>query len=256
MSSRRKGNLREMTFLEHFEELRSRLVKSFVGVAVGFGLCYAFIDPIMKILEAPYMRWLPAGQKTLAYTQITEVFFVYMKAAAVAGLVVSSPWVFYQLWAFIAPGLKPREKRWGFPFVLLTSLFFIGGVVFCYFVVLPFTFRFFFSFNEGFNNVVTVTYFWSFELKFLLGIGLTFETPMILLLLTRLGIVSTSFLLRQYKWAILIAFIVAAVITPSGDPVTQSIVAVPIVVLYGIGIAVSWAFRKRETTASEEENRQ
>lgn len=256
MKPRGKDNLREMTFLEHFEELRSRVVKSFVGVAVGFGLCYAFIKPIMKIFKAPYMNTLAEGHKTLAYTQITEVFFIYMKVAAVAGLVVSSPWVFYQLWAFIAPGLRPREKRSGLPFVFLTSLFFIGGVVFCYFIVLPFTFRFFLTFNEGFTNVVTVSYLWSFELKFLLGMGLTFETPMIILLLTRLGLVSTGFLLKQYKWAILLAFIVAAVITPSGDPVNQTIVAVPIVVLYGIGIAISWIFRRKEKTTLEERNQQ
>jgi sec-independent protein translocase protein TatC len=112
-------------------------------------------------------------------------------------------------------------------------------------VVLPFTFQFFFQYNQGFKNIVTISYFWNFELMFLLGIGLTFETPILILLLTRLGLVTPGFLFKKYKWAVLVAFIVAAVITPSGDPVTQSVVAVPIIVLYGLGVFIAWVFRKK-----------
>ncbi|MGC8762080.1 MAG: twin-arginine translocase subunit TatC [Acidobacteriota bacterium] len=237
----------EMTFLEHFEELRTRITRALLGLVVAFAAVVPFMDRVVKVLVEPYYRYLPEGQKSLAYTQVTEIFFVYMKVAMVLAVVLAAPWIFYQLWAFIAPGLKPQEKRWAIPFVLATSFFFVAGVVFCYFVVLPLTFRFFFQFNEGFTNVVTVSYFWNFELVFLLALGLVFETPVLIFLLTRLGVVSTAFLAKNFKWAVLIAFIVAAVITPSGDPVTQTAVAGPMVVLYGLGILISFAFRKRST---------
>ncbi len=252
MARKRDQNMGDMTFLEHFEELRKRIVRCFWGVAVAFGIIYLFIDRLVEQLEVPYFKYLPKAQRHLAYTKVTEVFFIYMKIAAVLAIILAAPWIFYQLWAFISPGLKHNEKKWAVPFVISTSLFFLGGAAFCYFVVLPFTFRFFFNYNTGFQNVVTVSYFWNFELKFLLGIGLTFETPMLILLLTRLGLVTARFLLKQYKWAILIAFVVAAIITPSGDPVTQTIVAVPIIILYAIGILVSWLFRKKPTEAKKE----
>lgn len=239
---------REMTFLEHFEELRRRLYHSVIGVAVAFGVATYYLDPIMKFLVAPYFRYLPKGQQSLAYTEITEVFFLYMKVAFIVSLFLSAPWIFYQLWLFISPGLRPKEKRYAVPFILATSAFFMTGMAFCYYMVLPYTFKFFFDFNKGFTNVVTVSYFWDFEMKFLLGIGLTFETPILILFLTRLGIVTPGFLARKFKWAVVIAFIVSAVITPSGDPVNQTIVAVPIVLLYAIGVTVSWIFRKKPET--------
>ena len=248
----RRGRSGEMTFLEHFEELRRRIYWTIIGYCVAFGVSTAFLSQIMEVLVAPYYRYLPEGQRSLAYTEITEVFFLYMKVAAITGIFLGAPWIFLQLWLFIAPGLKPREKRLALPFVAATSLFFMAGMVFCYFVVLPYTFKFFYDFNKGFTNVVTVSYFWSFTTKFLLGMGLVFETPILILFLTRLGIVSTGFLLRKFKWAVLIAFIVAAVITPSGDPVNQTIVAVPILVLYLLGILISWLFKKRPRPEGEE----
>ncbi len=240
---------REMTFLEHFSELRSRLVKAFWGLLVAFAVVSIYIDDIMKFLFVPYFQYLPEVQRKLAYTGITDVFFAYMKIAAVIAVFVASPWIFYQLWAFIAPGLKPKEKRWAVPFVLGTSFFFLLGLVFCYLYVLPFTFKFFYDFNKDYVNVVTLDYFWSFELKFLLGIGLVFETPVLIFLLTRLGIVSTRTLLKQWRWVIVGAFTISAIITPSGDPVTQTIVAVPMIALYGFGLLISWLFKKRKETA-------
>ena len=240
----------EMTFLEHFQELRRRLSHALMGLIVAFGVATFYLNEIMSFLVAPYFRYLPKGQQSLAYTEITEVFFLYMKVAAVVAVFLAAPWVFYQLWLFIAPGLRAREKRLAFPFIVATSAFFMAGMAFCYFYVLPYTFKFFFDFNKGFTNVVTVSYFWDFEVKFLLGMGLVFETPILILFLTRLGIVSTGFLVRKFKWAILIAFIIAAIITPSGDPVNQTIVAVPIIALYAIGVAISWIFRKRASPAA------
>lgn len=240
---------REMSFLEHFEELRRCITRALIGVAIAFLAATAFLDKIMRFLVAPYYRYLPKGQQSLAYTEITEVFFLYMKVAFVVALFVSSPWIFYQMWRFISPGLRPKERRYALPFIVSTSAFFMAGVSFCYLVVLPYTFKFFVDFNKDFNNVVTVSTFWDFEMKFLLGIGLTFETPVLILLLTRLGIVTPQFLLKKFKWAVLVAFVISAIITPSGDPVNQSIVALPIVVLYAIGVGISFLFRKRKEPA-------
>ncbi|MEW5763470.1 MAG: twin-arginine translocase subunit TatC [Acidobacteriota bacterium] len=245
----RKGGRGEMTFLEHFQELRMRLVRAVLGLLVAFVAVIPFMDRVMRLLVAPYYRYLPEGQKSLAYTQVTEIFFVYMKIAMVLAVFLAAPWIFYQLWAFISPGLKPAERRWAVPFVLATSLFFMGGVVFCYLVILPLTFKFFFQFNEGFTNVVTISYFWNFEIVFLLGMGLTFETPILIFLLTRLGLVSTGTLARKFKWAVLGSFVISAVITPSGDPVTQTAVAVPLILLYGLGLLISWMFRRRDAPA-------
>jgi len=242
MTSEGRG---EMTFLEHFEELRSRIFKGLMGLLAALAVVSVYVKPLMDFLLAPYYRYLPEEQQSLAYTQVTEIFFVYMKFALVGAVFLGAPWFFYQLWAFIAPGLKRRERLWAFPFVLFTSLFFMGGMVFSYMVVIPVTLRFFFSLNQGYTNVVTLSSFWAFEMKFLLALGLVFETPILIFLLTRLGLVSTGWLLRNTKWAVLVAFAVSAVITPSGDPVTQTIVALPIVILYLLGIAVSWIFRKR-----------
>ena len=235
----------EMTFLEHFEELRRRIVYSLYGLLVAFGAVSIYMKPLMAFLLAPYYKYLPESQRSLAYTQITEVFFIYMKVALIGAIFVAAPWIFYQLWAFISPGLRPKEKAWAAPFVIATSLFFMGGMAFCYLVVLPFTFKFFFQFNSGFTNVVTLSSFWGFEMKFLLGIGLVFETPILILLLTRLGIVTPKTLAKKAKWAILTAFVVSAVITPSGDPLTQTVVALPIIALYGLGVLVAWIFEKR-----------
>ena len=189
----------EMTFLEHFGELRTRLMRAFYGFAAVFCVVSYFMDDLMRFLFQPYLQLMPPDQRRLAYTGITDVFFAYMKIAAVLAVFAASPWIFYQLWAFIAPGLKPAEKRWAVPFVLGTSFFFLCGLVFCYLYVLPFTFRFFADFNREYTNVVTLEYFWSFELKFLLGLGLVFETPILIFLLTRLGLVSTKTLLKQWR---------------------------------------------------------
>ena len=154
--AKERGGAGEMTFLEHFEELRRRLSWAALGYAAAFAVSTAFLSQIMQALVEPYYKYLPKGQK-LAYTEITEVFFFYMKVAAVVAIFVSAPWIFYQLWRFISPGLKPKEKRLALPFVLATSFFFMAGMAFCYFAVLPYTFKFFYDFNKDFTNLVTVS---------------------------------------------------------------------------------------------------
>lgn len=240
----------EMTLLEHFAELRKRVFKAAIGVGLVFvGLTF-FMNTIMHRFLEPYYRLLPKGQQTVTYTSITEVFFIYMKIAAVLAIFVASPWLFYQLWAFISPGLTRKERRYAIPFVLATSLFFIAGLFFCYHYVLPFSFGFFLKFNKNYTNIVTLSALWGFEIKLLLALGVTFETPILILLLTRLGIVTTRTLARQWKWVTVIIFTIGAIITPP-DAFSQIMVSVPMLALYGIGLAVSWIFRKRPKSLPE-----
>ncbi|MCX7830528.1 MAG: twin-arginine translocase subunit TatC, partial [Acidobacteria bacterium] len=154
----------------------------------------------------------------------------------------SAPWLFWQMWLFISPALRKKEKRLVLPFVAGTSLLMMCGMLFAYFYVLPLTFRFFFEFNRDYHNIVTVSSIWNFELMMIVAVGLSFETPVIILFLNLLRIVNIKILLKNLRWAILLAFVVSAIITPSGDPFTQTVVAVPIVALYLLGIAMSAFF--------------
>jgi sec-independent protein translocase protein TatC len=239
----------ELSFLSHFEELRRRLFLSLCGFGICFAVCSVFTGRIANFIFFPYYQYLPKGSETLAYTNISEVFFLYMKMVAIVALFLSAPWIFYQLWLFISPALRQKEKRLAAPFVLGTTFFMMAGMVFSYLVVLPFTFRFFFAFNEGYRNVVTVSSIWNFELLMILGIGLSFESPVLIFLLTRLRLITPKTLFKYSRWAVLLAFIISAIITPSGDPFTQTIVALPIIILYFLGILLAIIFPVKEEAA-------
>lgn len=235
---------REMTFLEHFEELRRRLYLAFIGIIVSFIICWFFSDYMFGIVAEPYYKLASHGQK-LTVLGLTDAFFVYMKIAFFTGLIFSSPWVFYQLWAFISPGLKSKEKRFALPFVIGTTFFFVAGVLFCYYAVLPLTIRYFLSFNKNFVDRTSILWYWSFFFKFHIGIGLTFETPVLIFFLAKLGFVTWRFLISKFKYAIVISFIVSAIVTPSQDMFTQTVVAIPLILLYAIGILVAFLFGKK-----------
>jgi sec-independent protein translocase protein TatC len=239
----------QLSFFSHFDELRRRIFHSLWGFGICFALCSVFTGKVANFVFLPYYKYLPKGAETLAYTNISEVFFLYMKMVAIVALFISSPWIFYQLWLFISPALRQKEKRLALPFIMGTTFFMMAGMVFSYLVVLPFTFRFFFNFNEGYRNVVTVSSIWNFELLMIIGIGLSFESPVLIFLLTRLHIVTPKTLFKFSRWAILLAFIISAVITPSGDPFTQTIVALPIVVLYFLGILLAMLFPVKKENA-------
>lgn len=237
-----------MTFLQHLEELRDRLKAALFGVAVGVGVAWFFREEMKLILIDPFLAFLPEDQRTLTFITPAEPFAMFMKISLIVGIFLSSPWLFYQLWRFISPALKKNEKRWALPFVLFTSLSFMGGVVFCYKVILPYAFQFFFTFGTelGFTNQVTLASFWSFESKFMLGMGLIFELPVLIFLLSVLGLVNAKMLLKGFRWAIFGAFVVAAIITPTPDPVNQSLVAGPLIVLYLIGILIAAIFGRKK----------
>lgn len=242
-----EDGLKAMSFLEHLEELRKRLVYSILALTVAFLACWNFAPKIFEFLQMPVLRFLE-GEK-LAYTTLTAPFFLYMKVAFFAGVFLASPVVLLQLWLFISPGLYPRERRYAAPFIIFATLFFVAGGYFGYAVVLPMACSFFVEMGREFQQVIKIDDYFSFASKMILGMGIVFETPILIFFLSRLGIVTPGFLLAKFKYAVLIIFIIAAIITPTPDMVTQSALAVPMILLYLLGIAISYVFGKREPPA-------
>lgn len=236
--------LPKMSFLDHLEELRRRLLISSVAVIAAFFLCWAFAEPIFAVLQAPLTKFLPPGDK-LAYTRLTAPFFLYMKVAFFAGLFVASPVILLQLWLFVAPGLYKRERRLAAPFILFGTLFFILGGYFGYHFLLPATCSFFVETGKQFKQMVTVDDYFGFASTIILATGIVFETPIIIFFLARLGIVTPAFLLQKFKYAIVLSFVISAVVTPTPDAVTQAALAVPMILLYLIGVGVAFLFGKK-----------
>ncbi len=238
------AELPKMSFLDHLEELRKRLMVSFIAVAVGFFACWAFAEPIFEKLQEPLAAFLPEGD-TLAYTRLTAPFFLYMKVAFFAGLFVASPVILLQLWLFIAPGLYKKERRLAAPFIIFGSIFFLVGGYFGYRFLLPATCSFFVETGKQFKQMVTVDDYFSFASTIILACGLVFETPILIFFLARLGIVTPAFLMQKFKYAVVLSFVVAAIVTPTPDIVTQSALAVPMILLYLIGVGVAYVFGKK-----------
>jgi sec-independent protein translocase protein TatC len=239
-----ESELPKMGFLDHLEELRKRLLISFIAVAVGFAACWAFAEPIFAVIQAPLTRFLPPGDK-LAYTRLTAPFFLYMKVAFFAGLFVAAPVILAQLWLFIAPGLYKKERRLALPFIIFGSLFFIMGGYFGYRFLLPATCSFFVETGKQFKQMVTVDDYFSFASTIILATGVVFETPILIFFLARLGIVTPAFLMQKFKYAVVLSFVIAAVVTPTPDMVTQSALAIPMILLYLIGVGVAFLFGKK-----------
>lgn len=239
-----ESELPRMTFLDHLEELRKRLVVSFIAVAVGFFLCWAFADSIFAKLQEPLTKFLPPGDK-LAYTRLTAPFFLYMKVAFFAGLFIAAPVILLQLWLFIAPGLYKKERRLAAPFIIFGSLFFIAGGYFGYRYLLPATCSFFVETGKQFKQMVTVDDYFGFASVIILATGLVFETPILIFFLARLGIVTPAFLMQKFKYAVVLAFVISAIVTPTPDIVTQAALAIPMILLYLIGVGVAFLFAKK-----------
>jgi len=238
-------DLPKMTFLEHLEELRKRLLYSILAIIAGFFLCWWKAEEIYTWIQRPLTQFLPKDNAQLAYTRLTAPFFLYMKVAFFAGLFVASPLVLFQLWQFIAPGLYKRERRYAAPFIIFASLFFVAGGYFGYRWILPATCKFFVETGSHFKQVITIDEYFSFASTIILAAGLVFETPILIFFLARLGIVTPAFLIQKSKYAIVLAFIIAAIVTPTPDMVTQSALAIPMIVLYFLGIGVAYLFGKK-----------
>ena len=237
--------LHKMSFLEHLEELRKRLLVSIIAIGGGFLLCWYYAERIFGYIQLPLTEFLPAGDKKLAYTKLTEPFFLYMKVAFFAGIFIASPIIILQIWYFIAPGLYKRERRYAAPFIIFATLFFVLGGWFGYKYLLPGTCKFFVETGAQFKQMIKVDEYFSFASTIILATGLVFETPILIFFLARLGIVTPAFLMQKFKYAVVLSFIIAAIVTPTPDMVTQTFLAVPMIVLYLLGIGIAYAFGKK-----------
>ena len=243
-----------MTFTAHLEELRSRLLKCLIAVGIGFFGSYFFKEEFFQVLSRPLLKAM--GDKgTMIFTGVPEPFFVYLKVALVAGIFFTAPIIIYEIWAFIAPGLYVQEKRYVVPFVFFSSLLFLLGALFAYFVVCPFGFRFLLGFAaHNIQPMLAIKEYFSFSTKLLLAFGFVFQLPLFIVFLSKAGIVTPETLSRQRKYVILLIFAVAAFLTPP-DVATQFMMAVPLLALFEIGIIMARIFGKKGEGPEEKKAR-
>jgi sec-independent protein translocase protein TatC len=234
----------QMTLWEHLEELRRRLIVCVFTLVAGFIVCWIYRNEVFDIVQAPFLRYVSKGDK-LSFISLTEPFFVYMKVSALAAIILTSPILMSQLWLFIAPGLYKKEKVYAIPFIVFSTLFFLAGCLFCYYYVFPFACRYFLEVGSQFKQEVRVNDYFSLFSKLMLSIGVIFEIPMLAFVLARFGIINHHFLLNKFKYAILVSFVVSAIITPTPDVVTQTFLAVPMIVLYLFSVVIAWIFGKK-----------
>jgi sec-independent protein translocase protein TatC len=236
--------LPRMGFFDHLEELRKRIFVCLVAVFVLFLVAWAWAPQIFEFLAAPVRKVLPPGQ-SLSYTTLTEPFLLYFRVALFAAVIAASPVILWQTWLFIAPALYRREKRYVLPFVSAGVFFFIAGCAFGYYEAFPLVVGFLVGVGKNFNAVITINEYLSTATKIIMGLGLCFETPILIFFLARMGVVSEKWLLAKFKYAVLVIFIIAAIITPTPDVATQCVFALPMILLYLLGIGIAWVFRKR-----------
>jgi sec-independent protein translocase protein TatC len=230
----------KMSFLEHLDELRKRIVNSLIAVGVGILVSFTFIQRIYTFLMAPTMSVLPPGSK-LIYTEPGEAFSLYIQLSLIIGTLLASPFIMYQVWLFIAPGLYSNEKKLAIPFVALSTLGLLGGALFNHFIMFPWMMRFFAGFNtQDLMFMPKLDAVFSLYSKFLIAMAAVFQMPTFVYFLAKMKLITARFLISQFKYAVLIIFIISAVITPTGDPVTQTVFAAPMVGLYMIGIVIAW----------------
>lgn len=234
----------KMSFLDHLEELRRRLVISLVAVLVGFLAALTFIERIVDFVYVPLGAVLAGGK--FIYTEPTEGFMLRMKIAGLAGLFLSLPIVLWQAWRFIAPGLYANEKKFAIPFVFLSTLCFVSGAAFSHYLVFPWAIAFFAQFQRpDMQFLPRVDPIFSLYVRMMLAMGLVFEMPTLAFFLARIGLITPRTLIRHFKYAVLVIFIAAAVLTPGADVASQCMMAGPMLVLYVLSIGIAWAFQKR-----------
>jgi sec-independent protein translocase protein TatC len=235
----------KIPFTSHLDELRKRLIVCFIAVGAGFVLSYAFKEKLFDILAHPLVRVMKEGD-TLIFTGLPEAFFTYLKVSFLSGLMIASPVVIYEFWMFVAPGLYKHERRMMAPIVALSSLFFVGGALFGYFLVFPWGFRFFLGFaTETIRPMPSMREYLGFS-----AFGLVFELPLVITFLAHLGIVSVGFLTKNRKYAVLLIFTLAAILTPP-DVVTQIMMAVPLMALYELAIIGARIFGRKKASSEE-----
>ncbi len=239
------GGSGKMSFLEHLDELRKRIVRSLIALCVGVGISAFFIDELYAFVMLPLRNMLRPGE-TMIYTYPTEAFMLYIRIALIAGLFIAAPLIFWQVWLFVAPALYTKERRYAIPFVLLSSIGVISGAAFSHYVAFPLMWRFFASFsNELVSFMPRIEDAFSVYMRMLLGMAVVFQMPALVFFMARMGVITARWMIRQFKYAVLVIVIVAAIITPSSDVASQLIVAGPMVVLYILSIGIAWMFGKK-----------
>lgn len=236
----------KMSFLDHLNELRRRLIVSFVTLFVGLLICLGFIGPIFDFIMEPLTRVLPEDGM-LVYTEPTEAFFLNIKMAALAGLLLSTPVIMSQVWLFVAPGLYAHEKKFAIPFVILGTGFFVGGAVFAHYILFPIAWGFFASFGSDYMAFMPrIQPAFALYVRLVLACGVVFQLPTVVLFLARMGVVTHKLLIRNFKYAVLGIVIFGALLTPP-DVVTQLMLAAPMLLLYVLSIGIAWLFEKPRT---------
>jgi sec-independent protein translocase protein TatC len=240
----------QLSLREHLIELRHRLKWAVIWLMAGFAASYYWSQQIFHFLMRPVFAALPEGEKALHFSSSIEPFMIYLKVGLYAGLFVASPLIFWQIWMFVAPGLYRRERKKILPFVAAATLFFVGGAVFCYLVILPPAFQFLINAaGPDIKPVLMMDDQLGLVMMLLLAFGIVFELPLILTLLAMLGIVDHKFLSKWRRHAIVVNVIIAAVVTPTGDPFNLALMALPMLLCYELGILGAWIFGKKDTTA-------
>ncbi len=248
-------NGKQMSFLEHLEELRQRLLRSVIAILITSGACFYFHDAIYNFLAQPLTSTLLALHLSpkLAYLNPVDPFNLSIKISLIAGLFLASPYVLWQLWLFISPGLYRHEKRYVWPFILLTSSLFIAGGLFAYKLALPKALYFLVGFGKEFQPVVEINEYWNLAFSIMVAVGLVFELPVVVMILSFFGIVTPKFLLRNIRYAILLTAVAAAAIVPSNDMASIFVVWIPLVGLYVLSIGLSWLVYLRKRKPKHEE---
>src|SRR6202030_3215367 len=236
------------------EELRKRIIYSIVAIVVGFFACWGYAENIYEIMQRPIMEALHSNglSAKLVYLNPTEPFNLYLKVGFMAGLFVASPFVLYQLWCFISPGLYRKEKRYVVPCMVSTIALFSAGGYFGYKVVYPQALGFLVHFGRQFQPMITISEYTSLFLSIILGMGLIFEMPILIFFLALMGMITASFMWKNFRYAILLIFIVAAIVTPTPDILSMCIFAAPMVGLYGISIGIAWLVHPKQRRARRE----
>ena len=241
-----------MSILEHLEELRNRLLKIIVAAALGFAACYWKAEDIYGFIMQPLVDTLPEGTN-LIYTGVTEGFFTYLKVGLLAGVFLASPFILYQVWAFVSPGLYKKEQKILIPVAIISAVLFVGGACFGYFIVFPWGFDFLIGnyASDIIKPMPSIKEYLSLAAKLLIAFGVVFEMPLATLVLARLGLVNHRMMMKYFRYAILGIFIVGAMLTPP-DLITQLMMAGPLIILYGISIIVAYFFAKKPVAVEDD----
>lgn len=243
-----------MSFLEHLEELRRRIIYALLAVAAAFFACWYYAEGIFALMQVPIMEALRNHKldTKLVYLNPTEPFNMYLKVAFIAGLFVASPFVLYQLWLFISPGLYRHEKRYVMPFMFSTVGLFLAGGVFGYKIVYPAALDFLIGYGRQFTPMITIGEYTDLFLTIIVGLGVIFEMPILVFFLSLMGIVSAGWMWRNLRYSILVIFIVAAIVTPTTDIMNMCIFAAPMILLYVFSIFIAWLVHPKRRKAAEQ----